>query len=119
MSIYAYLTCPEARELIFLGKAVWTTTADGEKRVSYFHRGPEEAPPTEERTAEPCRLEILGRNTGKELKVLLEDDLLMVSTCALVEIRGRTSLSRTTWARDWPGSNLPRSIKEEAAVRHA
>jgi hypothetical protein len=103
MSIYAYLTCTEARELIFLGKAVWTTTADGEKRVSYFHRGPEEAPPS-------SRNELLSRavwkflavNTGKELKVLLEDEL---PDGEYVCIGGdsREDISFEDYLRDWPG----------------
>jgi hypothetical protein len=103
MSLYAYLTCPETRQMIFLGKAVWTT-GDDSRQVSYFHLGPREtAPNSQQEELSRAVWRFLADHAGKELRVLLENELKDEGEYVVIGGDSKDDIPFDEYLKDWPG----------------
>lgn len=73
MSRYAYLVCKDSKEMVFLGKAVFSS--DG-RTVDRYHRGTAEEPRNSQReTLNRVLWRFLAKNAGRQIEVLTDEGL--------------------------------------------
>jgi hypothetical protein len=104
MSRYAYLICKDAKEMIFVGKAVFDS--DG-RTVNRYHQGSAEEPPNSQReTLNRVLWRFLARNAGKQLEILMDEDLdYLAELGEYREIGGDSEkdIPVEEYLRDWKG----------------
>jgi hypothetical protein len=100
MSIYAYLTCSDCQQIIWLGKTVFHN-----QKPSYFHIGNESPvtglPPDVRNQAV---WKFLAEHSGHALCVVNEGDERFETICEFVEIGGDElgSIPFADYLKDWP-----------------
>ena len=100
MSIYAYLTCDDCRQLFWLGKAVKANDL-----VSYFHiGGPDEPPNWKREELNQIIWKFLADHAGHKIQVHLENQM-SDDTFSYMDIDGdgENDLTANSYIGDWPG----------------